>query len=305
MQSNTTLLSIIEKILIEKGAPLKTNEITELVKAKNKDTSMKYSGSTIRSVLSNEIVVNKGKATFARFSKGSYGLRKWLNSQDYTEYFTKKRKVDPIDEVIAVIDREKINLLIEKPGLILDGIPEDLILKEYKSWVRHEAEEDLTLIQFVSVFIVHDGEKILTHKRTKRLPESRLHDEYSVMLGGHVLSEDLSSLFNPFDVTSKIGFILRELEEEVILDENYKVTPIGLIYDDSRDVSKQHIGLVFTVNTTLKKYTIGEKGFLIDHRAESISSIKNRIEDFENWSVTLIENFSEILKVEKGRIKVD
>lgn len=301
MSDETNILSEILKTLIEQDTPMSAEEIAERIR---NDSSTVYTtknlGASIRSSLSKEIIDNKNSSLFARFSKGMYGLRNWLNSGEYKEYHPVKRKKNPIDEVIAVIPAEKLGLLVSSSGFHAAGIPEEVILREFESCIRHRAEERLDLVQFVSVFIVHDGERVVTHKRAKRLPESRLHDEYSVMFGGHVLSEDLSSLFNPFDVVSQSGFILRELEEEIHLGETSRVTPVGLIYDDSRDVSKQHIGLVFTVRTNTGNYTIGEKGFLVDHRVESISDIKNRIADFENWSVTLINNFDEILSIDSG-----
>jgi predicted NUDIX family phosphoesterase len=61
----------------------------------------------------------------------------------------------------------------------------------------------------------------------------------------------------------------------------------GLLYDDSRDVSRQHLGLVYDVRLASALYTIGERGFLMDSKFETVDEICARIDDFENWSALL------------------
>lgn len=300
MSSNGTWLETIVEVLTINDNPMSSEEIYSRIKTNLEADHSKGSAiSNISSTLSREISTKKNASCVVRLAKGKFGLRLWLNREEFKEYKIDRGKKRPIDEVIAVIPKKQLKKFITSTGISLSGIPEDLILNKYLSQVRHEAEEDFDVIQLVSVFIVHDGQKVITHKRAKRSPESRLHDEYSIMFGGHILSQDLSSLFNPFDVDSQIGFISRELEEEVILKSNYSITPIGLIYDDSREVSSQHIGLIFTVRTNPFSHEIGEKGFLIDPRVESIEDLKRRINDFENWSASLINNLEKIFKREK------
>ena len=156
---------------------------------------------------------------------------------------------------------------------------------------RRKAEEDYTVIQLVSVFIVRYQDKYLTYKRAKRLPESRLHGFYSLSFGGHLNPDDLRPLLNIFDPKLATPLLLRELGEELKLDRlNPPVLQYrGLLYDDSRDVSRQHLGITYDVFLTTDVYEIGERGFLIDAKYETIREMLARKEEFENWSLLLID----------------
>ncbi|MDP8161671.1 hypothetical protein QJU93_00380 [Pasteurella skyensis] len=248
--------------------------------------------SVINTTLSQDIKKYQDNSMFARFSLGKYGIRSWIKRDGYQEYFIVNNKI--MNEFIAVIPKDELGLLIKKTGVSFCNIPEEIILKKYRGMIRSEAEKDFSVVQFVSVFIVHNGTQIITHKRSKRLPEERLQDEYSVMFGGHISEQDLSSIIHPFELKNNIGFIMRELNEEIKIS-NFEITPVGLLYDDSREISKQHIGLIYSVYLPNNSYEIGEKGFLLDHKFESIESIKHRIEDFENWSVLVINNIDKII----------
>ncbi len=127
----------------------------------------------------------------------------------------------------------------------------------------------------------------LTYKRTKRLPESRLHNYYSIGFGGHLNPDDNLPLFNLADPEQAIQFIHRELKEELILKKEPSISFRGLIYDDSQEVSKLHLGLVYDVLLKTPDFKIGERGFLMDPKFETIDEIMKRLKDFENWSALI------------------
>lgn len=106
-------------------------------------------------------------------------------------------------------------------------------------------------------------------------------------------------MFNIFDPTyvSNINknepiktdiFIIRELSEELKLQYTPQITYRGLIYDDSREVSTMHLGVVYDVTLRDSRFTIGERGFLMDSKFEDIDTIFTRKDDFENWSLIII-----------------
>ena len=66
----------------------------------------------------------------------------------------------------------------------------------------------------------------------------------------------------------------------------------GLLYDDSRPVSRQHIGLVYSIEVDSDEFEIGERGFLTDAKFESTDQIQERIDDFENWSQLIAQKLS-------------
>jgi predicted NUDIX family phosphoesterase len=140
------------------------------------------------------------------------------------------------------------------------------------------------------VFVVHFQNKYLTYKRTKRLPESRLHGYYSLGFGGHLNPEDLRPLLNIFDPGLAAPLLLRELGEELRIDRRAapRIHYRGLLYDDSRPVSRQHLGITYDVFLNSDQFEIGERGFLMDAKFETLEEIASRQEEFENWSWILI-----------------
>jgi len=156
---------------------------------------------------------------------------------------------------------------------------------------RRDAEEDFSVIQLVSVFVIRHGDYYLTYKRTKRLPESRLHGVYSIGFGGHLNPTDLAPLLNIFDPAVGIPLLERELREEIKF-ESLGPTAIsyrGLLYDNTREVSKQHLGLTYQVLAESDHFEIGERGFLMDAKYETLDEIRERRDDFENWSLLLMD----------------
>jgi len=55
------------------------------------------------------------------------------------------------------------------------------------------------------------------------------------------------------------------------------------------EVSKQHLGLVYDVLASSPAFEIGERGFLMNPKYETIEEIDRRRDDFENWSLLLID----------------
>ena len=151
---------------------------------------------------------------------------------------------------------------------------------------RRNAEEDASVIQLVSVFVVRHNNRYLTYKRTRRLPEARLHGCYSISFGGHLNPTDICPLLNISDPTLGGALLIRELGEELRLrtGEIAEMSYRGLLYDDSRPVSRQHLGIVYNVTLRTGEFEIGERGFLMDPKFETLEQISDRIGEFENWS---------------------
>ncbi len=57
---------------------------------------------------------------------------------------------------------------------------------------------------------------------------------------------------------------------------------VGVVYDDSRAVSQQHLGVLYDVQTAPgTSIEIGERGFLQQLRFETPREIETRLGDFE------------------------
>lgn len=279
-------LEVAYIILKREKKPLTPDELTQMAKEYG---LLKSSGKTpqhsMRARLSTDILRNKEKSVFKRTAAGTFALREW----DDKEFYAPRHKKALFDEDIAVFGRLFLKEFVRGNGLTTFD-PNSISQRILQIWYplrRRIAEEDETVIQLISVFIVRFQDKYLTFKRTKRLPESRLHGFYSIGFGGHISPEDLKPLFNVFDPHAQ-PFIIRELSEELKLRYEPEIKFRGLLYDNSMPVSKLHLGIVYDAFLRDKNYEIGEKGFLMNPKFEDIYAIKSRINDFENWSQILI-----------------
>jgi predicted NUDIX family phosphoesterase len=289
-------LDVAIRALSESKRPLSPNEIIEIALARNwLKTKGKTPWQTMKSKLSTDILEKKERSVFMRTAKNKFALRAW--GQD-DEFVADRFQKALLDEEVVVFPAKSLKKYIPEPGfhnLVLKSGRE--LLGELSQMPRYEAEKDFSMIQLVSVFIIKHNKNILTYKRAKRLPEDRLHGKYSAMFGGHLNPKDTPPLFNIFDPKEGIAFLLRELEEEIAFPEGER--PIfqykGLLYDDSRPLSSQHLGIVYDVFTRSLEYKIRERGFLMDPKWETIAQIDNRLDDFENWSVLLIKHEKQVM----------
>lgn len=298
-----TYLEVAEQLLAEKQKPLSAREIVVLAIEKGLIRSEgKTPWQTMKSKLSTDILTNGQNSKFMRAAQGLFALRVFDNA----EFIAIRFKKNKLDEDIAVIRLTDLNRLIPKPGYFQTGIDRNQISTMVQPMRRGQAEEDFTVVQLVSVFIVHYNGTFLTHMRSARLPESRLHGEYSLMLGGHLAIEDFSQLTLDLfaeDSLSDCSYILRELSEELVLQTDPIVEPRGYLYDVSREVSKQHLGLVYFVDLPEKKFQIGERGFLMNAVFEEPAAIRERIHQFENWSAIILDNLSKITERKTGGLR--
>ena len=269
--------------------PLTARELTDVA---TKDGRLRSSGKTpwqtMKSKLSTDILSRGTESLFMRVEEGKFSLREWKGS--YPEHIAQRFQKALFDEDIVVFPSASLAKYIPNVGLYTGTLDRDALLAECRPMRRREAEENTDVIQLVSVFVVHFQNRYLTYKRTKRLPESRLHGYYSLGFGGHLNPDDLRPLLNIFDPDVAGPLLLRELGEELRLDK--RTAPAmcyrGLLYDDSRPVSRQHLGITYDVFLNSDRFEIGERGFLMDAKFETLEQITSREQEFENWSWILI-----------------
>lgn len=243
---------------------------------------------SMKARISTEIVRRGPRSQFMRTDAGLFALREW----GLPEYAAPRLKQTLFDEDIVVFPAENLPDHIDGVGLSRKQVDGRALLRQCRAMRRALAEEDTSVIQLVSVFVVKHGERYLTFKRTKRLPESRLHGFFSLHFGGHLNPTDVNDfdvLFDPFDPRQANAFLERELFEELKLHQVPFFQYRGLIYDDSRDVSRQHLGIVFSMSLPSEKFEIGERGFLMGARFETRDEVVARADEFENWSHLLLK----------------
>jgi predicted NUDIX family phosphoesterase len=280
------------EVLKAEARPLTAQQITEA--AVNRGllrTSGQTPSQTMKAKLSVEILRNGTDSLFKRSDKGRFALREWI---DVAEHVADRYQKALFDEDIVVFPADVRPTYVPRIGLNSGSLDSEGLLAECYPMRRRSAEEDTSVIQLISVFVVKHSGRILTYKRSKRLPETRLHGFYSVGFGGHLNPDDVLHMFNIFDPEQSQAWLIRELHEELRLKEDSNkilgLTYAGLLYDNSEAVSRQHLGIVFDVTLETDAYAIGERGFLMDSKFESLEQIRNRISEFENWSVLLVDH---------------
>lgn len=292
-------LEAARTVLTESDAPLSVREITErALELGLVQTNGQTPWHTMKSKLSTDIVERGTNSDFMRTEPGRFGLRCWEDR--FTEFVAKRYERSPIDEDVLVFSRDRLSEFVKSPGLETANKDLAAVFRATFSMPRIDAEDDDSVIQLVSFYIVSHSGFVLTHKRTKRLPESRLHGFYSLGFGGHLNPDDVPALFldELKDATTAYPFLNRELEEELILPTAPEMKFEGLLYDDSRAVSRQHIGLVYSIEVDTDRFEIGERGFLTDAKFETASQIRQRIDQFENWSQLIARELLEPVSVQ-------
>jgi predicted NUDIX family phosphoesterase len=277
------------KVLLKHKRPLSAREIAAAaVEDKLLSTDGLTPGQTMKAKLSVDILRNGSRSLFMRSDKGKFALREWKSQ--YREHVADRYQKALFDEDIVVFPAKSLANYVPGVGVYGGDFDHKRLLAECYPMRRRDAETDTSVIQLVSVFLVRHKDSFLTYKRTKRLTESRLHGYYSVSFGGHLNPDDVLHLFDIFDAEQSHAWLARELHEELRLEKGdlAEMQYRGLLYDDARDVSKQHLGLVYDVVLRSLEFKIGERGFLMDAKFETLDEINSRLNEFENWSVMLV-----------------
>ncbi len=111
----------------------------------------------------------------------------------------------------------------------------DLIESEGEFRPRDEVESDPGWKQVIPYVVLRSGERFFLMRRTRAGSDARLHERYSIGIGGHV---------NPGD-GGVAGGLRREWKEELIADWRPDFAPVGLLNDDTDPVGRVHLGIVF------------------------------------------------------------
>jgi predicted NUDIX family phosphoesterase len=143
---------------------------------------------------------------------------------------------------------------------------------------RHEAETDPSWKQVIPYLLLRDGDRIFLMRRTKAGGDERLHDRYSIGIGGHVNPED-------GDIA---GGLAREWAEEIDADFQPAFQPVGVLNDDSNAVGAVHLGLVFEADAGGRGVAIREKEKLEGSFA-TIEEVKTVADRLETWSSLLFD----------------
>jgi predicted NUDIX family phosphoesterase len=219
--------------------------------------------------------------------------------QDYPNYDEEgKLIVSKEPEYISKYNGEKV--LVFKKELLTEELSfQGMLTGEKSSKIKNKilvpenlfyidrdiAENDLNYKQVIPYCIFTKNDQLFVYQRSKHGSENRLHDLWSVGVGGHV---------NPCDGNNieTIGNACkREIEEEVQFSDPHSVRLVGVINDDSSTVNAVHFGVVFHVHlkdgTSLNPIDKALANGEFKHTKTTVISDIN----WEDWSVHVIRNY--------------
>jgi predicted NUDIX family phosphoesterase len=186
-----------------------------------------------------------------------------------------------VDELVLVVPR---SLLMGDPGwhgISRVDLAERIALIESAARFapRGSAERDRSTKQIIPYVVVRDAARVFLMRRTRRGADARLHDRYTIGVGGHV---------GPADGGIE-GGLRREWAEEIEADFAPDFRLVGLLNDDSAEVGSVHLGIVYVVDAGGRAVAIRETDKLSGSFVEPAEAraVRDRM---EGWSAIVLDD---------------
>jgi predicted NUDIX family phosphoesterase len=185
------------------------------------------------------------------------------------------------DELVLVVPRAS---LMGDPGWLgvtTDGLEafESIVSRDGEFRPRGEMEIDRSWKQVIPYLVLRDGPRYFLMRRTKAGADARLHDRFSIGVGGHL---------NPGD-GDLAGGLRREWREEVDAAFEPAFRLIGLLNDDSTEVGSVHVGAVYVADAGGRPVAIRETEKLSGSFA-SAAEAAAVVDRMETWSALVFEH---------------
>jgi len=134
-------------------------------------------------------------------------------------------------------------------------------------------ELDSSFKQLIPYLVLRDGPSYFLMQRTRAGGDVRLHDRWSIGVGGHL---------NPGD-GDLFGGLRREWHEELVADFEPTFEPLALLNDDTTDVGSVHLGVVFVADAAGHPVAVRETDKL---RGSFVppAEVAAVADDLESWS---------------------
>jgi predicted NUDIX family phosphoesterase len=161
----------------------------------------------------------------------------------------------------------------------------DLIRRRGVFRARSAMEADPTWKQVIPYPILRDGPRWFLMRRTRAGGDARLHDRYSIGVGGHV---------NPVDGGLEgdlAGALEREWTEELDVDFVPTFRFVGLLNDDTTSVGQVHLGLVYEGDAAGRPVEIRETDKLSGAFVETgeVAAVADRLETWSRLAFEFME----------------
>ena len=144
---------------------------------------------------------------------------------------------------------------------------------------RAEAEVDPTWKQLIPYLVLRDGERVFLMRRTRAGGDARLHDRFTIGVGGHV---------NPGDAGIEDA-LRREWREEIAAAFEPEPRLLGLLNDDSDPVGAVHLGVVYQAEARGRPVAIRETEKL-SGAFQTLEDARSARDRMETWSALLLDH---------------
>ena len=183
-------------------------------------------------------------------------------------------------EEVLVIARDRVPDAAGWYGLRTDGM--DAFLDEVAAHARFapraEMEVDPAWKQLIPYLVLRDDDRYFLMRRTRAGGDARLHDHWSIGVGGHL---------NPGDA-DLTGGLRREWREELDAAFEPAFRPIALLNDDTTEVGAVHLGIVVVADAAGRPVRVRETEKLSGAFATAAEVAAVR-DDLESWSRLVFE----------------
>lgn len=153
---------------------------------------------------------------------------------------------------------------------------------------RSAMEKDPSWKQLIPYVVVHHRSPdmgkvhVLTYRRGVTGGESRLHAKRSLGIGGHINPDDAEGAAGAYEAGMR-----RELDEELSIECDYRIETAGVIYDNSDDVGRVHLGIVHVLLVDTMD-VFAREDCLEDMRFEPLTKVEGNVLKYESWSQLVI-----------------
>ncbi|MGD0861590.1 MAG: NUDIX domain-containing protein [Candidatus Limnocylindrales bacterium] len=151
-------------------------------------------------------------------------------------------------------------------------------LERGRYYPRQAAEADATLKQIIPYLVLRDADRIFLMKRTRAGGDARLHDLYTIGVGGHM---------NPGD-DSVLMCLRREWREELVADFIPDFSFLGLLNDDDVEVGRHHLGFVYAADAAGMPVAVRETHKL-SGAFEPLEVVWTVYDRMETWSQLVLD----------------
>ena len=182
----------------------------------------------------------------------------------------------PTDELWKLMTYKEKGLIKGNSEVLKRIVQNGLFLR------RSELEEDPSFKQIIPYAIISNKESFYLFRRTSGQTEKRLHNKFSLGVGGHMNPNDSMESREQY----LIDELKRELFEEVRLLNGCLIEDIefiGFINDDTIPVGRVHIGLLYNIHVSNKEVYINETDKMTAEWIDK-SNLAEFYEGMETWT---------------------